>query len=67
MAKSKYTVVRFYNTTKYNVIDKVFTATEYEQIGDNVDGWFDGKRLAKQAMKDYAGDCKIIDTVITCF
>lgn len=61
MGNIKYTFVRFYNTTKQEVMNKVFTAREYEQVGKDVDACFYEKRLAKQAIKNYGGKCEIID------
>lgn len=62
MAKTNYVIVRFYNRTKLDILNEVFTGVEYEQVGEDVDVWFEGKRLAKQAVKEYtAGKCEIID------
>lgn len=57
---NNWVIVRFYNTTKHDVMDKVLTGTEYEQVGKDVDVWFDSRKIAKEVIADYGKGCEII-------
>lgn len=59
----KWVIVRFYNTTKRDVMGRVLTGTEYEQVGKDVDVWFDSRRIAKDAVADYGKGCEILSDV----